>query len=182
MSFILILFISFGLSYGAEEHTNHTLEIFWKGFNIALFLAIVFFFSRKPVSEAFNNFWKSLTEKLEESHKEVEEARKDLERAKRELEEAKIKKKESIKLAEASAKEEIEKTRIESEEIANRLKEKTREAINIELKRAKEELALYGIQKATEIAENTLRELLRDKNVQKKYIERSIKALKGESK
>jgi len=182
MNFLLILLMSFGLSYGAEDSTNHALELFWKGFNIALFLAIVFFFSRKPVSEAFNSFWKSLTAKLEESSKEVEEARRDLEKAKKELEETKRKKEESIKLAEISAKEEIEKARLESEEIARRLKEKTKEAIDIELKRAKEELALYGIKKATEIAENTLKEMFGNKDVQKKYIEKSIKVLQGESK
>ncbi len=174
----LLLFIA-STVYAGEGGTSHTLEVFWKGFNIALFLAIVYFFSKKPVSEAFNNFWKSLTEKLDESHKEFEEARRELEKAKRELENAKYKREESIKLAKESAEEDIEKSKREAEEIAQRLSEKTKEAINIELKKAKEELALYGMKKASEIAENTLKEMFKNKNLQKKYIENKLKTIQG---
>jgi len=178
MKKLILLFSSVSFAYAGEEG-GHALELFWKGFNIALFLVIVYFFSRKPVSEAFNSFWKSLTEKLEESSREVEKARRELEKAKRELEEANYKKEESIRLAKESAEEEVKRARREAEEIARRLSDRTREAISIELKKAKEELALFGMKEAEKLAEDTLREIFKDKNVQKKYIESKLKAIQG---
>jgi len=57
------------------------------------------------------------------------------------------------------------------------VKEKAREIVEVELKKAKEELALYGMQKAEEIAVKMLDEAFKNPDVQKKYIERQLRIL-----
>lgn len=163
---------------GGEGGAHHSpLELFWKGFNILLFLGIVYWFGRKPVSEAFNNFWKSLTKGVDDSEAELQAAKEELKRAKEELERAKVRADESIALAKESAQAEIENTKKHAQEVAQRVKDKARETVEIELKKAKEELALYGMLKAEELAKEMLEEAFKDPSVQKRYIEAQLKAL-----
>ncbi len=174
---LLLPLVAFGAEAGGEHHSP--LEVFWKGFNILIFLGIVYWFARRPVSEAFNNFWKSLTERVDSSEEELRKAREELKRAKEELEKAKVRADESIALARESARAEVENARRHAEQVARRIKEKARETVQIELKRAKEELALFGMEKAEEIAREMLSERFRDPEVQKRYIDAQLKRLEG---
>ncbi len=176
-----ILFTSlflFTLAFAAEEGGHHSpLELIWKGFNILLFLGIVYWFGRGPIGEAFNNFWKSLTQSVDESEKELQRAKEELQKAREELEKAKVRADESIALAKESAQAEIEEARRHAQEVAERVKEKARETVEVELKKAKEELALYGMQKAEEIAVSMLEDAFKNPDVQRKYIEKQLKVL-----
>ncbi len=173
-----LLLLSSALALAAEEGGHHSpLELFWKGFNILLFLGIVYWFGRGPVGEAFNNFWRSLTQSVDESEEELKRAREELQKAREELEKAKVRADESIALAKESAQAELEEARRHAQEVAQRVKEKARETVEIELKKAKEELALYGMRKAEEIAVSMLEEAFKDPKVQKSYIERQLKVL-----
>ncbi len=173
----LIILISTG-AFAAEEGGHHSpLELFWKGFNILLFLGVVYWFGKKPIGESFNNFWKSLTQSVDESEKELQEAKNELAKAKEELEKAKVRADESIALARESAQAELENARKHAEEVAQRIKEKTKETIEIELKKAKEELAMYGLVKAEEIAKGMLEEAFKNPEVQKRYIDTQLKVL-----
>jgi len=168
-TFVALTFLS-SLAFAAGEGGHHSpLELFWKGFNILLFLGLVYWFGRGPVGEAFNNFWKSLTKGVDDSEQELKEAREELRKAREELEKAKVRADESIALAKESAQ--------ADEEVAQRVKEKAREIVEVELKKAKEELALYGMQKAEEIAVKMLDEAFKNPDVQKKYIERQLRIL-----
>jgi len=174
---LMLLAVGFAFAGGGEGGHHSPLELFWKGFNILLFLGVVYWFGRKPIAEAFNNFWKSLTKGVDESEEELRKAREELNKAKEELEKAKVRADESIALARESAQTEIENTRKHAEEVAQRIKERAKETIEVELKKAKEELALYGMVKAEEIAKEMLREAFQNPEVQKKYIEKQLKAL-----
>ncbi len=170
--------ITLTLAFAAEEGGHHSpLELFWKGFNILLFLGIVYWFGRGPVGEAFNNFWKSLTQSVDESEQELIKAKEELQKAREELEKAKVRADESIALAKESAQAEIEEARKHAQEVAERVKEKARETVEIELKKAKEELALYGMKKAEEIAVSMLEDTFKNPEVQKKYIDRQLRIL-----
>jgi len=179
MSIYVLLILIGTVAFAAEEGGTHhdPLELLWKGFNILLFLGIVYWFGRKPIGEAFNNFWKSLTQEVDSSEEELKKAREELSKAKEELEKAKVRADESIALARESAQTEIENTKKHAQEIAQRIKEKARETVEIELKKAKEELALYGMAKAEEIAKSMLEEAFSKPEVQKKYIEAQLKVL-----
>ncbi len=176
---VLILTLSLPLSAmaGAGGEGHSATELFWKGFNVLLFLGVVYWFARKPVGEAFNRFWQSLSEEVERSEQELMLAKSDLKKAKEELEKAKVRADESIALTRESAQAEINRARQHATDIAERVKEKARETIEIELKRAKEELSRYGMERAQEIARQMLREAFSNPEIQRKYIEAQIKVL-----
>lgn len=176
--FWALLIVSMTTFAGGGEGGHHSpLELFWKGFNILLFLGIVYWFGRKPIGEAFNNFFQSLTKDLDRSDEELRKAKEELERAKEELEKAKVRADESIALARESAQKEIENAREHALEVAQRIKERAKETIEIELKKAKEELARYGMIKAEEIAKEMITDAFKDKEVQKRYIDQQIRVL-----
>jgi len=167
-------------SFAAGEGGHHSpLELFWKGFNILLFLGAVYWFGRKPIADAFNRFFSSITEKIDESEQELRKAKEELRKAKEELEKAKIRADESVALARESAQAEIENTRRHAEEVARRIREKARETVEIELKKAKEELALYGMVKAEELAKGMLEEAFKNPEIQKRYVEKQLEILEA---
>jgi F-type H+-transporting ATPase subunit b len=161
-------------------HGGHSpLELIWKGVNILAFLGIVYWFGRKPIAEAFNNFWNSIIARIEDSERELREAKEELQRAKEELEKAKVRADESIALARESAQSEIENAKKHAQEVAQRVKDRAKETIEVELQRAKKELAAFGILKAEEIAKDMLSEAFSKPEVQKGYVERQLKNLEG---
>ncbi len=174
-AFLLILLVS--VSFGAEEGHHSPLELFWKGFNILLFLGIVYLVGRKYIAEAFNRFFNSIHESVDNAEKELRDAKEELKKAKEELEKAKVRAEESVALAHESAKTEIENAKKHAEEVANRIREKAKETIEIEIKKAKEELAIYGMMKAKEIAKSMLEEAFSKPEVQKKFIDNQLRVL-----
>ncbi|MFN3813047.1 MAG: hypothetical protein ACK4SM_00290 [Aquificaceae bacterium] len=159
------------------EGGHHTIELLWKGFNILLLLGIAYFFARRPLSEAFGKYFIGITERLNHSEMELESARQDLKRAKFEYEDAQRRYKEQIKLAEETAgyikEEEIKR----AQDIADRIREKAKEVIEIETKKAKEELVRYGMRKAKEVSARILEEAFKDPQIQRRYIEKSIREM-----
>ncbi len=61
--------------------------------------------------------------------------------------------------------------------MAQRIQTKAKEAIEIEIKKAKQELYNYALTKARELAAQELQRSFQDENLQKAYIERSIRTL-----
>ena len=158
---------------------HHTIELIWKGLNILAFLAIVYYFGKKPVSEAFNRYFQSLTERLIQSEKDLRDATEELRKAKENLQDAQRRYEEQLKLAQETAKLTKEEEEKKAREIAGRIREKAREVIEIELKKAKEELLRYGAEKAYALAVEALKEKFEDERVQSLYIEKSLKKLEA---
>ena len=158
---------------------HHTLDLVWKGINILLFLAIVYYFGRKPIGEAFNAFFSKLTESLDQSHAELTKAKETLERAKREYEDAKRRHVEQVELAKQIAQQMKEEEIKRVDEVVSRIKEKAKESIELETKKAKEELFRYGMQKAKELALKKLIEDFEDPQMQKRYIDRTLRKLEA---
>ena len=163
----------------AMAEGDHTLELVWKGLNILLFLAIVYYFGKKPIGEAFRSFFLRLTENLEGSEKELKQAKEALEKAKLEYEDAKRRHVEQIKLAEQTAQQIKEEEINKVDEIVIRIKEKASESIELETKKAKEELLRYGMQKAKELAIKKLAEDFQNPDLQRRYIEKSIRKMEA---
>jgi len=182
MEKLVLLLILSGYAFAGEGGHGHSFgELLWKGLNILAFLGIVYYFGKKPISEAFNRFYNSILESLTKAEREFLLAKEELIKAKEELEKAKVKAEESVALARETAQTERERILSHAEEVARRIKEKAKESIEIELNRAKKELALYGIQKAEEIAKELLIKEFKKAEVQKKYIEFQLKRLEGKN-
>ncbi len=179
---IFLLLLIFGVAFSAEKaHGGHSVgELIWKGLNILAFLGIVYYYGRKPISEAFNKFYNSIIENLTKSEREYLDAKEELLKAKEELENAKRKREESIRLAKETAETEKKKLIEHAQQVAQRIRERAKENIEIELNRAKKELALFGIMKAEEIAKDMLKKEFKKADVQKKYIETQLKLLEEE--
>lgn len=158
---------------------SHTLEIIWKGFNILVFLGLVYYFGRRPMADAFSRYFQGLTEKLLASEKELKDAQEELKKSKESLEDAKRRYKEQLKLSQETATVIKEEEQRKAEEVAKRIREKTREVIDIELKKAKEELFRYGAEKTRALATQMLKERFKNPKVQKSYIEKSLKKLEA---
>ncbi|WPM32818.1 hypothetical protein IAE16_03840 [Hydrogenobacter sp. T-2] len=158
---------------------HHTLELIWKGLNILAFLGIVYYFGKKPISEAFNRYFHGLTEKLIGSEEELSEAQEELKRAKESLQDAQRRYEEQLKISQQTAQSIKEEEQKKAQEIANRIREKAREVIDIELKKAKEELLRYGAERAYQLSAELLKERFKDEKVQTAYIEKSLKNLEA---
>lgn len=159
---------------------HHTIELLWKGLNILAFLGIVYYFGKKPISEAFNRYFNGLTERLLASEKELKEAQEELQKAGESLQDAKRRYEEQLKLAQETAKSIKEEEERKAQDMAGRIREKTREVIDIELKKAKEELVRYGAEEAYTLAVEILKERFKEEEVQKAYIERTLKRLEAQ--
>ena len=183
MKLAVFVFLIPALAFaGSGEGGHSTLELFWKGFNILLFLGAVYYLGRKPVGEAFENFWRSLYRDLEDSEKELKLAKSELRKAQEELEKAKVRADESVALTRESARKEIEEAKKHALEVAERVRERAKESVEIELRRAKEELTRFGMLKAQEIARELLKEAFSDKKLQKSYIESQLRAVEEKGK
>jgi F-type H+-transporting ATPase subunit b len=83
-----------------------------------------------------------------------------------------------VKITEQTAKLEREKALQEAEEIAKRIKEQAKEAINIEIRKGEAELKKYAVEKALEISEKLIKEKM-DESVNKKLLNKTIKSLEA---
>lgn len=159
---------------------HHTIELLWKGVNIVAFLAIVYHFGKKPISEAFGRFFHGLTEKLLTSEKELEKAQNELRRARESLQDAQRRYKEQLEISQRTAEGIKADEQKKAHEVAERIREKATEAIEIELKKAKEELVRYGAERAHALAVKILSERFSNERIQKAYVEKSLEKLEAE--
>ncbi|MFN3599688.1 MAG: ATP synthase F0 subunit B [Aquificaceae bacterium] len=153
---------------------NHTLELIWKGLNILAFLGIVYYFGRRPIQEAFRRYFIGLTERLLSSEEELKSAKEEVQKAKESLQDTQRRYQEQLKLAQQTANTIREEEEKKVQEVANRIREKTKEVIDIELKKAKEDLYHYGAERAHALAVEMLRERFKDEKIQKAYIEKAL--------
>lgn len=158
---------------------HHALELVWKGLNILAFLGIVYYFGKKPISEAFERYFHGFIERLSSSEKELKEAQEELRRAKESLEDAKRRYQEQLKLAQETAESMKEEEEKKAQEVAKRIRDKAKEVVEIELKKAKEELLRYGAERAQTLVIQTLKESFKEDRVQKGYIEKQLRKLEG---
>lgn len=156
---------------------HHALELIWKGINILAFLGIVYYFGKKPISEAFSRYFQGLTERLLSSERELKEAKEELKKAEESLRDAKRRYEEQLKLAQETAKAVKEEEEKKAHEMAQRIREKAKEVIEIELKKAKEELVRYGAERAVFLARQVLAEEFKKEEVQRAYINRVLRRL-----
>jgi F-type H+-transporting ATPase subunit b len=180
--FILGLIATAGIA-AAAEHGGHGGDLhspkalIWEGINIAIVVgAIVYLFKdsfKKFVEDYKNQILKSITE-AEEKHRTAKE---ELEKAKKALQEAKIKYEEGLKTAQEVAEKEKEMIISKAQEVAERIRQSAEKAIEIETNKAKEELRRYAAQKAIELSEKMLKELFKDKELQKRFTERMLAEL-----
>lgn len=161
------------------EGGHHTQELLWKAFNIALFLGVLYWFGGRHIKEAFRNFFVSLTEGLDRSEEELRKAQEELSKAKQEYEDAKRRYQEQIKLAQETAVYIKEQEMKKAEDMIRRVREKASESIELELKRAKEELVSYGAKRVKELATALLLKEFEKEEVHRNYIEKKIKILEA---
>lgn len=159
---------------------HHAIELLWKGLNVVAFLALVYYFGKRPVGEAFSRYFQSLTEELTRSEKDLQQAQEEFRKAKESLEDAQRRYEEQLKLASQTAQYIREEEEKKAQQISSRIRERAREAIQIELKKAKEELLRYGAEKAYSLAVDLLKERFSDERISSAYIEKSLRKLEAQ--
>ena len=75
-----------------------------------------------------------------------------------------------------SLKEESEKNLREAEEIANRIKKQAEETVEVEIKKAQNELRKYAVHKAIEISEKLVKESV-NPDIEREMIKKTLKSL-----
>lgn len=159
---------------------HHAIELLWKGLNVVAFLALVYYFGKRPIGEAFRRYFESLTEELTRSERDLAQAQEEFRRAKESLEDAQRRYEEQLKLAEETAQYIREEEEKKAQQIASRIRERAKEAVQIELKKAKEELLRYGAEKAYHLAVELLKEKFSDERTSSAYIEKSLRKLEAQ--
>ena len=169
---LFITGVALASSGGGED--NHA--IFWKAVNTAILLAGLYVIYQKWIGPALEKRRQSVAELVNEAKKLKEESEKNLKEAERKLEEANMKFKETLKIAKETAETERQQKLKEAEEIANRIKKQAEETIEVEIKKAQNELRKYAVHKAIEISEKIVKESV-NPEVEKEMIKKTLKSL-----
>ncbi len=160
----------------ASETGDHPNELFWKTVNTIILLALLVWIIKKWGVQFFRNRRESIKNIVEEAQKAQQESLNALKEAEAKLADAENKFQESLKIAEETAKKEREVALKEAEEIAERIKQQAKEAVDVEIKRGEAELRKYAAKKALEISEKLIKEKV-NPEVEKEMIEKTLKAL-----
>jgi F-type H+-transporting ATPase subunit b len=176
MKKLLLAFLLSAPFVFASEGGGHSSELFWKTINTIILFAALAWIIKKWGVQFFTSRRENIKNIVEEAQKAQQESLKALKEAEAKLEDAKNKFQESLKIAEETAKKEREVAIKEAEEIAARIKEQAKEAVNIEIKRGEAELRRYAAKKALEISEKLIKEKV-NPDVEKEMIEKTLKAL-----
>ena len=148
----------------------------WKIVNILILVAGLYIVYQKWISTALEKRRQSVAELVNEAKTLKEESEKNLREAERKLEEAKIKFQETLKIAKETAENERQQAITEAEEIANRIKRQAEEAVNVEIKKAQNELRKYAVHKAIEISGKLVKEKI-NPDIEREMIEKTLKSL-----
>jgi F-type H+-transporting ATPase subunit b len=167
-------------SGAAEQHGIAWEELFWPFVNFSLLVGILVFFTRKP----FKEFFKSRTEKIENSIKEATEAKaiaeKTLAEVRDRLKNTEQETGQIIEAARKTGEKEKEALIAEGEHIKQKIVEQAKASIEFELEKAKQSLKSEAALLALEAAEKEISSRL-GSGEQEKLIDEYIKKIEVKS-
>ncbi|MEW6002838.1 MAG: ATP synthase F0 subunit B [Nitrospirota bacterium] len=188
-NFLLFLFCILTLAFASlafcagEEEAAHTplwREYLWKIINFAVLVIILFKFAKKP----FQSFLRQRTELIQKTLDEAREAKELALKALKEVED-RLKEKdkeieEIMSVAKVSGEKELENLMMQGDKLKAYILEQAKANIDLEVKKAKEDIKAEAVEIAMELAEKKIKEKLTKKE-QEKLLEESIAKMGGSS-
>ncbi len=169
-----------GAAQAGEDHGIAWGDLFWPFVNFFLLVGIIVFFTRKPFSE----FFKSRTEKIENSIKEAAEAKalaeKTLAEVRERLKNSEQETGQIIDAARKTGEKEKEALIAEGEHMKQKIVEQAKASIEFELEKAKQSLKSEAALLALEAAEKEISSRL-GSGEQEKLIDEYIKKIEVKS-
>jgi len=178
----LLLTVSFAFASGGEgAEPNLFMAYFWAIINFLILVGLLVYMMKKM---DIKGYFKKRTELIEQSLKEAREAKELAQKALAQVE-ARLKIKdreveEILKAARESGERETGRLAEEGDRLRARILEQTRNNIDFEVKKAKEEIKQEAVEIAMELAEKKLKEKL-TKEEQMKLLEESIAKIEGKN-
>ncbi|RUM59973.1 MAG: ATP synthase F0 subunit B [Persephonella sp.] len=165
-----------GLAFASGGEGGEGNIMLWKTVNTLILVAGLYFIYQKWISPALEKRRQNVAELVNEAKSLKEESEKNLREAERKLEEAKMKFQETLKIARETAENERQQAIKEAEEMANRIKKQAEETIDVEIKKAQNELRKYAVHKAIEISEKLVKESV-NPDIEREMIKKTLKSL-----
>ena len=172
---VMSVLIFTGLAFAGGENGEGNIMI-WKILNTLILVAGLYFVYQKWISPALEKRRQNVADFVNEAKALKEESEKQLMEAERKLEEANMKLQETLKIAKETAENERQQAVKEAEEIAERIKKQAEETIDVEIKKAQNELRKYAVHKAIEISEKLVKENI-NPDVEREMIKKTLKSL-----
>lgn len=169
---LFLLAFSFSFAEGGEA----TRVLFWKIVNTVILVIVLAIIYKKWIAPALEKRRDTVEQMIKEARQAKLQSAEELKEAERKLEDAKLKFEETLKIAHQTAQMERENAKKEAMEIAERIKQQTKEAIEVETKKAQNELRRYAVQKAIEISEKLVKEKA-NPELEKEMIQKTLKAI-----
>ena len=169
-----LFLLAFSLAFAEGGGTQNIL--FWKIINTVILVIALIIIYKKWVAPALEKRRDNVEQMIKEARQAKLQSAEELKEAERKLEEAKLKFEETLKIAKQTAEMERENAKKEALEIAERIKQQTQEAIEVETKKAQNELRKYAVQKAIEISEKLVKEKA-NPELEKEMIQKTLKAI-----
>ncbi|MBF0278251.1 MAG: F0F1 ATP synthase subunit B [SAR324 cluster bacterium] len=170
---ITFLFIFGATPIFAAEGSSSPLDFIYKVINFAILIGLLYYFAKKPVGSGFKSSAESTKQNLDEARKAQKEVEAELEEFRGKL--AQMKQEAQTMVENARKEAESEKDRIisEGQELANRMKEQVRIAVEQEYKKAELELRHWTAGETVKLAEKVIQEKINDshhENLVKDYL------------
>ena len=165
-----------GLAFASGGEGGEGSILVWKTINTLILVAGLYIVYQKWVAPALEKRRQTVADLVNETKQLKEESEKNLREAERKLEEAKIKFQENLKIAKETAENERQQALKEAEEIANRIRKQAEETIEVEIKKAQNELRKYAVHKAIEISEKLVKENI-NPEIEREMIKKTLKSL-----
>ena len=175
---VLIAVLSFtGLALASGGgHGEEEPIIVWKFINTLILVAGLYIAYKKWIAPALEKRRENVADFVNEAKTLKEESEKNLREAERKLEEAKMKFQETLKIAKETAENERQQAIKEAEEMAERIRKQAEETIDVEIKKAQNELRKYAVHKAIEISEKLVKENI-NPEIEKDMIKKTLNSL-----
>ncbi|QWR76492.1 ATP synthase F0 subunit B [Candidatus Magnetomonas plexicatena] len=139
-------------------HSSGASHWFWMIVNFAVFLSVIIFFLKKPLSEYFANRTRMIEQTLEEAKETKILAQKALDEIEKQLKMKDSEIERIIHIAKTSGEAERDKLIENAKRMAEKIKEITEQNIDFEKRRAISDIKKSAVESAMEMAENSIKE------------------------
>jgi F-type H+-transporting ATPase subunit b len=181
-SFILILAeggkSSDGFWHKVEPYLNYPGFEAWKFFNLAIFVAIMVYLVKKPLSEAFKAKREAIRSELIKAEEERQAALAKLTSAEANLARVETESDEIVEKAKQEAKEEKSRIAREADEEANRLRQQAMSEIERKANQARAELRRFSAEESIRLAEEKIKKNI-DAKKDAKLVKANIQSIGG---
>ncbi|MBF0466672.1 MAG: ATP synthase F0 subunit B [Nitrospirae bacterium] len=162
------------------EHTSGASHWFWMIVNFAVFLSVIIYFLKKPLSEYFANRTRMIEQTLQEAKETKILAQKALDEIEKQLKMKDSEIERIIHIAKTSGEEERDKLVENAKRMADKIKEITEQNIEFEKRKAIAEIKKSAVESAMGMAEDTIKENI-TAEINNKLFEDAISQIGGKN-